>query len=170
MRNSFLVLTQWSQASLKCLRNSCLNVSPLFQPMAFPAETNLTTALAFSRELPRTQGGQLPSEHLFGLWGLLQRRSCWENVKCSQLPRMQWIFPAFRTGAHTGSPLILSPRRDQDRFTSILKARVKGHWAVASLWPRVAPFPHLPTLASHFQQAVQPARLLPVLLCVSLVT
>lgn len=56
MRNGFLVLTQWSQLSLKYLRNSCLIVSPLFQPMASPAKTDLTTGLAFSQGFPGTQG------------------------------------------------------------------------------------------------------------------
>lgn len=47
MPDGFLVLIQWSHLSLECLRNSRLNVGPLFQPMAFPAKTDLTTGLAF---------------------------------------------------------------------------------------------------------------------------
>lgn len=47
MPDGFLVLIQWSHLSLECLRNSRLNVGPLFQPMAFPAKTDLTTGLVF---------------------------------------------------------------------------------------------------------------------------
>lgn len=63
MPDGFLVLIQWSHLSLECLRNSRLNVGPLFQPMAFPAKTDLTTGLAFGTS--RTQGKPAPSQYLF---------------------------------------------------------------------------------------------------------
>lgn len=63
MPDGFLVLIQWSHLSLECLRHSRLKVGPLFQPMAFPAKTDLTTGLAFGTS--RTQGKPARSQYLF---------------------------------------------------------------------------------------------------------
>lgn len=85
MPDGFLVLIQWSHLSLECLRHSRLNVGPLFQPMAFPAKTDLTTGLAFgtSRDPGKASTFTVPLQPC----GLSKRRSRQEGMSCAPLLR-----------------------------------------------------------------------------------
>lgn len=87
----FWAFVQRPHLSLECLRSSCLNEGPLFQPTSppLPAETDLTGAWPLVEGLPGTQGKPAAFKVVFDPRGLSNADSAGERVRCSQLPA--WV-------------------------------------------------------------------------------